>query len=894
MSEKTKVKVCNLKCEYRKNPVGIDVLQPGLSWQLKGKSRNIKQTAYQIQVSEADAFNSYYWDSGKIESDKSVQIKYKGPALKSRKRYYYRIRIWDQNQNRSEWSSINYWEMGILDQEEWQADWITSPEESSQEKNSPYLRKEFNLEDEIKSARVYVTALGLYELELNGEKVGEDCFTPGWTSYNKRLQYQTYEIEDLLQPGKNVVGAMLGNGWYRGELAWEDQKNIYGDKRALLCQLHIKYKNGEEKVVCSDNSWKASTGPILMSEIYHGEIYDARLEEEGWSLPDFDDSTWESVKTINQNKEILVAQENEPVRKIETIKPVELITTPAGETVIDMGQNLVGRVRFAVEGKAGDKVILKHAEVLDKEGNFYTDNLRKARQTVEYTLKGEGKEIYEPYFTFQGFRYVKVEEYPGEITLDNFKGIVLHSDMERTGNFSCSNDLVNQLQHNIIWGQKGNFLDVPTDCPQRDERLGWTGDAQVFINTAAFNMNVALFFRKWLRDLKADQLENGGVPAVIPDVLEDKVASSSAWGDAAVICPWTLYKYYGDKKILQEQYESMKAWVEYIRNQGKDEYLWNTGHHFGDWLALDSEEGSYTGRTDKDYIATAFFAYSTSLLKKTAVILNKKEDAEKYRKLQQNIVSAFRREFVTPNGRIAVPTQTAQILALKFDLVKKEHRSRIIEKLVDLIEENDVHLDTGFVGTPYLCQVLSKNGYHRLAQQLIEKTDYPSWLYQVTKGATTIWEHWDGIKEDGSFWSDDMNSFNHYAYGSIGDWLYRIVGGINPDIENPGFKKINIKPHPGSLNKGFNYAEVSHQSMYGNISCKWKKVKENNAIQIKVEIPENTSATVILPGARQETLTEADQVISEDIPGINKLKEKENRIEMKLGSGCYNFNYKVN
>lgn len=890
------LKITNLRCEYKENPVGIGVMNPRLSWKIQSDMRNVMQKAYQVQVSKDESsFTAIAWDTGKVDSDQSVHVEYLGQALQSRTRYYYRVRVWDREDNVSDWSEVAFWEMGLLNHDEWTADWITPGNDSDSLKSQPcpMLRSTFEVNGKVKSARVYATSLGLYELRLNGARVSDYLFTPGWTNYNKRLQYQTYDVTSMLKRGKNAVGVILGDGWYRGNLAWKDHRNIYGDKLAALVQMHITYEDGSEQTVVSSSEWKSSTGPILMSEIYHGEIYDARLEKNGWDTAGYDDSQWHGVEKLNKTKEMLVAQENVPVKIVQEIKPVCIFKTPAGDTVLDMGQNMVGRIRFTVKGDAGSKVVLQHAEVLDKDGNFYIANLRSAKQTIEYTLKGSGKEQFEPHFTFQGFRYVKLVQYPGNTSLENFTGLVIHSDMEQTGSFRCSNDLINQLQHNILWGQKGNFLDVPTDCPQRDERLGWTGDAQVFIRTACFNMNTASFFTKWLRDLKADQLENGGVPFVIPDVLgkigalgEDS-HSSAAWGDAAAICPWTIYLCYGDKRILEEQYESMKSWVEYIRKQGDNEYLWNTGFHFGDWLGLDAKEDSYVGATSKDYIATAFYAYSTKLLVKTAEVLNKDEDVKEYGELYQNILEAFRKEFVTPGGRIAVPTQTAHVLALMFDLVEEKDRKRTIDTLVSYLEESKYHLTTGFVGTPYLCHVLTQNGYNEAAYKLVMQTDYPSWLYQVIKGATTIWEHWDGIKVDGSFWSADMNSFNHYAYGSIGDWLYRVVAGIDSSTEMPGYKHIYIKPQPGA---GLTFAEGVLQSMYGEIKSSWK-IKEDK-MEVEVSIPPNTRATVVLPFARLDGLYESGKKARE-AQGIMKYESLNNGVKLELGSGLYRFDYKL-
>ncbi|UCE08677.1 MAG: family 78 glycoside hydrolase catalytic domain, partial [bacterium] len=535
----------NLRVEYKVNPLGIDVLQPRLSWEITSDDRAVVQTAYQIRAAEKienlKSGKSLLWDTGKVKSDQSTHVEYKGQTLKSGQRVYWQVRIWDDKDQPSDWSHIAFWEMGLLNQSDWKAAWIQPDidEDITKSQPCPLLRKEFNLSKEIISARAYVTSLGLYEMQINGQRVGDQLFTPGWTSYHKRLQYQTYDVAHLLSRGKNAVGVVLGDGWYRGYSGWNMKRNYYGEKLALLLQIHVIYQDGTLEMIKTDTTWKASTGPILESDIYHGEVYDARLEMGGWSQAGFDDQGWKSVKMIDHSKEILVAPVGPPVRKIQEIKPIKIIKTPKGETIFDMGQNMVGWVRLKVKGQAGTTVTLRHAEVLDKDGNFYTKNLRSAKQRVQYILKGGGEEILEPHFTFQGFRYVAIDGYPGEPGLESLTGIVIHSDMMPTGNFTCSDSLINQLQHNIQWGQKGNFLDVPTDCPQRDERMGWTGDAQVFAPTACFNFDVASFYTKWLKDLATDQFEDGAVPHVVPDVL--KGGASAAWADAAVIVPWTVY-----------------------------------------------------------------------------------------------------------------------------------------------------------------------------------------------------------------------------------------------------------------------------------------------------------------------------------------------------------------
>lgn len=881
------IAVHKLRVEYKDNPLGLDVRYPRISWQLDADERDVMQQAYQLQAAMDQDFGSTVWDSGRVESGQSLHIELKELQLQPKQRYYYRIRVWDQQNRPTEWSDTAWWETGLLSPEDWEAEWITAPLAclDVQAEQAPLLRRSFHVDRQVTRARMYVTSLGLYEVELNGTRVGGDYLTPGWTSYSTRLQFQTYDITRQLAVGDNAVGAWLGNGWYKGNLAWDNKKHVFGDRTALLMQIHLIYADGVEQIIGTNQGWTVSPGPLLMSEIYHGETYDARLEQTGFSRAEYDDQSWTPAEILPYTKDILLAQENVPVKAIEELSPIALLRTPAGETVLDMGQNMVGWMRFSMEGQAGQEFQLRHFEVLDQEGNVYTDNLRAARQTVTYIAKGGGRESFQPRFTFQGFRYVQLTGFPEDLNLQDFAGVVLHSDMEPTGSFTCSNPLLNQLQHNILWGQKGNFVDVPTDCPQRDERLGWTGDAQMFIRTSAYLMNVAPFFSKWLKDLAADQLDNGGVPFVIPHVLDENSHSSAAWGDAAVICPWTIYQCYGDKRILEQQYSSMQGWVEYIRRQGTDEFLWNTGFHFGDWLGLDAKPDSYIGATDRDYIATAFYAYSVELMGKTAEVLGRTEDVQYYSQLHARIKQAFNGEFITPAGRISVATQTACVLALMFGLVEGKAEERTVAKFIELLEESKYHLTTGFVGTPYLNLVLAAAGHYDAAYKLLLQTDYPSWLYQVTRGATTIWEHWDGIKEDGSFWSKDMNSFNHYAYGAIGDFLYRCVAGIEQVEEYPGYKQFLIQPHPGG---GLTSAAAGLESMYGEIRSEWTIA--SGKIELVTVVPPNTSATVHLPDAVLAGVLENGQELQQ-VRGIHAVEQLEQAVKITLGSGEYRFEY---
>ncbi|RKD89838.1 glycoside hydrolase family 78 protein [Mangrovibacterium diazotrophicum] len=878
-----KTEVTNLVCEYHVNPIGLDVHQPRLSWKLLSDDTDVMQTAYEIRVTDGSANGDLLWTSGKVDSDQSVNLVYEGPELKSGQRVYWQVRVWDQNGKASTWSDTAFWEMGLLSPSVWTAFWITGDMvmKNAKERPSPYLRKEFPVAKKVKSARVYVTALGLYELYLNGQKVSADLFTPGWTSYNKRLQSQTYDVTGMLQ-SQNTIGAILGDGWYRGNIAWRGN-NYFGDQIALLCQLRIEYTDGTSEIVKSDDSWKVATGPIISSDIYNGETYNANLEILGWASAGFDDAKWQPAAVIDYTKETLIAPQGEVVKVCDEIKPLKLITTPKGEIVFDMGQNMVGWVQLKAEGVKGDTITLKFAEVLDKDGNFYTANLRAAKATDKFILKGEGEETFEPHFTFHGFRYVQLIGYKKEAELSMITGKVIHSDMKPSGSFSCSNPLINQLQHNIQWGQKGNFLDVPTDCPQRDERLGWTGDAQVFSMTAAFNYNVAAFFTKWLGDVAADQLPSGAVPHVIPDVLKGE-GGSTAWADVSTVIPWNMYLVYGDKRILERQYTSMKAWVDYMHNMAGDDNLWTENWHFGDWLAFATTNSDYPGATtEKDLIATAYYSYSSGILAKTARLLGKEDDAANYQNLSDDIKSAFVQEYVTPHGRLVSHTQTAYSMALSFDLLPKDLIPKAAAYLVQDVSKFG-HLTTGFVGTPLLCKSLSDNGYSDLAFMLLNRKEYPSWLYPVTQGATTIWERWDGQKTDGTFQDVGMNSFNHYAYGAIGEWLYSYVAGINVDPQNPGYKHIILSPHVGG---DLTNASASYNSVYGEIKSDWRI--EDHDFVYNVSIPANTTATVVLPKAKGKELLVNSKPVNDEFKA--RIDSENDQMQIHLGSGGYSFRY---
>lgn len=843
-------RIYGLKCEYRDNPNQIDIRNPRFSWKVEAEEHNVMQVQWKIKVKEAD-INRVVWEFQK-NSNQSFHIEYAGDPLSENKKYLWNVES-TLNDGRILTAQEPVWfETGLFSADRWRGIWI-GKKDREELGNCPLFRKSFISDENYQRARIFISARGLYELSVNGKVQDDYLLTPGWTNYNHHLQYVAYDVTGVLRKGENVIGIRLGDGWYSGEISFNHQTHVYGEAISVAAILVIEYDSGEQ-IITTDSSWKTTDSGILRSAIYDGEIYDLTKEEMNWNCPGYDDSKWQQADPMEDPPANMSGMLNEGTKRIEIIRPKQIIQTPNGDTLVDMGQNMTGWLRITLDGKAGEVVHIKHAEVLDKNGNFYSGNIRLAKQEDRYTLR-DGQNILEPHFTFHGFRYVKILEFPQEIKKEFFEGIVLHTDMKPTIQFESSNPLINQLHHNLVWGQKGNFLDVPTDCPQRDERLGWTGDAQIFCRTACYNFGADAFFTKWLEDVKADQYDNGAIPFVVPDVLprdwrfltEAKLGYahvSAAWGDAITICPWALYLQYGDNRILDQSYNNMKQYIDYIYDGAKhgsgNPYLWDWGPQLGDWLALDSEEGSYRGATDETYIATAYYAYSTRILYQTAEIIGRYKDQKHYYNLYQKIRDNFRATFVK-EGVIPIDTQTAQLIPVYFGLLDEEETKNAVDKLVKLLKTNKEHLTTGFVGTPYLCHVLSEHGYNELAYTLLLQKDFPSWLYQVTKGATTVWEHWDGKKPDGTFWSDDMNSFNHYAYGSIGEWLYRQAAGIDTAHDTPGFAHIIIRPRSD--------ARLSHicciyESVSGRIKSEWRR--ENQKVNYHIEIPANTKATIYL------------------------------------------------
>ncbi len=869
------MRITHLKTNRIANPLGFALGQPALSWVVEDTPDTVQRAA-QVLVSRDAAFERIIFDSGRVEGSGIDSLAYRPPIqLAPRTRYFWKVRVWGETESAE--SDTAWFETAKMD-EPWQAAWITPDVDDN--RLHPILFRQFDLPARPIAARAYICGLGLYHFELNGQRVGDEYFTPYCNAYDQWIQYQTFDITEQLRAGANLVSVMLGNGWYKGRYgADKGVVGCYGDRFALICELHITLENGDERVVVTDRSWSAQPSPVIESDIFDGEMVDARIAKDVR-----DDSATFGVKPIAIDLARLEARRSLPVCINEEIKPVAVIHTPAGETVLDMGQNMTGWVRFRTSAPAGNRIHLQFGEVL-QGGNFFRDNLRTAK--AEYTYIADGSEaVVQPYFTFFGFRYVKVSGWVGELSVDDFTGCVIYSRMDTTGAIETSHEKVNQLFRNALWGQKGNFLDIPTDCPQRDERLGWTGDAQIFSGTACFNMDVAAFFAKYAYDLAKEQTKTGGmVPHIVPMANLNK-GGSAAWGDVATIMPWNVYEFYGDAGILEQQFESMRAWVDYIKNvddASGGRRLWTEGVHFGDWLSLDVSDPTFRrGGTAHDFIASAFYYYSVRLVARAAAALGKPDHAEAYGRLAAEVKAAIQQEYFTATGRLAVPTQTGYVLALFMDLAPDAHRERVKDDLIARLINDNVHLKTGFVGTPYICRVLSNNGANDLAYRLLLNEDFPSWLYAVNLGATTIWERWNSLNPDGSISSTGMNSLNHYAYGSIVEWMYRDMCGLNPSAGDDGvtgFRHALIAPKP---DRSLEWARARYRSAAGLYESGWRI--DDAGLTIDITIPFNASARVVLPDAR------LDNIALNGRPLIEGEQIGES-VELTLGAGHHTIAY---
>ena len=734
--------------------------------------------------------------------------------------------------------------------------WIKPPVETG--KAAVDFRRRFSCEQKVRSAILRISGLGVYSAYLNGKKLGKQVLAPGWTSYSSRVQYETFDVTDLLE-GENLLSMTVGMGWAVGRIGYRGDRGLYSKNLCAVCELELTLSDGTKQYIVSDESFEVWTSQITFTDLYDGETVDKTL------VPTL---LGNAVK--NDNFFNLVEQIGADICEQEKICARELIVTPKGERVIDFGQNMTGYVSLNIQAKHGDRINLSFGEVLDSDGNFYNENYRSAKNDVTYICSGEA-DSFKPTCSFQGFRYVRLNEYPfDDVDLDAFRAIVVHSEMERLGHFACGDAKINQLYHNIIWGQKSNYLDIPTDCPQRDERLGWTGDTQVFCRVGAMNFDVRKFFKKWLGDLRLEQREDGAIYGICPQNFAGNYRTriGAGWGDAATIVPWTMYEIYGDESFLSENFEMMRRWVEYQRSAGDEEYLWLGGYHYGDWLAMDAGEDSYVGATSNDLLATAFYAHSVDLLIRAGEVLGK--DMTEYRALADNVRKAFREYFMengmpkaefplteqvqpgkTPSDSVRQGlTQTALVLILHFNLCLPEERAALADKLCELIDQWGGKMTTGFLGTPYILHALSENGKQDVAYKLFFAEESPSWLYSVNHGATTMWEHWNSLKEDGSFWSTDMNSFNHYAYGAVGDWMYGEICGVKIVDGGVGYKKFRIAPQPCER---LGFARCALDTVAGRIKSAWYYT--NESICFEFSVPEGSEATITLPNGFEETVT---------------------------------------
>jgi alpha-L-rhamnosidase len=840
------------------NPLGYGERQPQLSWKLPAVD-GLRQAACRI-VAASDAAllpeRPDLWDSGWVESGQSLFVDYAGKPLQSRQRVYWQVRYKDGAGEESAWSAPAWFEMALLEKDDWQASWIHLPEDNpAVVAPAPHFRREFNAADKpLKAARLYASAKGIVELHLNGERVGDGHFAPEWTDYRKRIHFTTHDVTALLRPGANAVGAILGEMWYAGPLGYQNKVNFWGDTPELLLQLELTYADGARETIVSDTGWQAATGPIRYANIYMGETYDARLELGDWSAPGHDASTWSGVLAKPIDADILIeAKPNQPVRAIQELAPVRVSPLRPGSWLFDLGQNMVGWARIQVPAAPGRSYTLRFAEMLQDDGTLYTENYRTARSTDHYTCRGHGTETWEPRLTFHGFRYVELSGVPDGTQPDAswITGVVLHNDMPPTGRFTSSHALLNQLQSNIQWGQRGNFLAVPTDCPQRDERLGWTGDAQVFCGTANFNFNTLAFFVKWCSDLRDSQFESGGIPYYVPGLPGEPEKASSAWGDAAVIVPWEVYQSFGYKRILEENFDMMRGWVRFYAESPETGGLVYRGYSFGDWLQPYSRmERSAFGETDTGLIGTAYFARCADLVARAADVLGRPAEAQAHNELLQRIKSAFQHTFFDADGRLTTEyeTQTGYLLALAFDLLQEDLRPPALAHLVRLIQDDaGGHLRTGFLGTPLVCPVLTRFGRADLAYEILFRTTYPGWFFSIEQGATTMWERWNSYTKADGFGPVSMNSFNHYAYGAIGEWMYGAIAGLAP--AEPGYRKIRFQPLPGAQ---LDSAEAVLDSPYGIARSAWQRA--GDGYRLELTVPPNTIGELRWPGRAPQLL----------------------------------------
>lgn len=879
----------HLKVEYGSQV--SDNTEPRFSWILNDSATGACQTAWQVLVASSgkllDEKKADLWNSGRVESSESVFNTYRGAGLQHGKRYYWTVRVWNQDSVATDWAPVQYFDMG-LGGEEWTAVWVGSYESGSGvdsvRPRSILLRKEFRIRKKISLAKAYVTGLGSYRFYLNGEKVSEDLLTPGWTDYPTRIMYQVYDVTQSLKKGDNAAGMMLGNVWYSSGLGWQGGRSYSNGPMMGLMQLVVEYSDGSSEIICTDSSWKWHFAPVVENSLYHGETYDARLEIEGWNAPGLDDSDWDMADPFESREALFSAHTSPPIRVSREILPVSVKKLESGSWVFDMGVNMTGGIRLNVSGEPGTEVVMKFAELLHEDGSVAQENLRSAKATDRYILRGGGPETWEPHFTYHGFRYVEISGLPTEPDSSTVTGINFHNVAMETGSFMCSNELLNSIYGNILNGQRSNMFSVPTDCPQRDERLGWMGDAQIFAATSCYNMDMSGFYAKWVRDIYDSQSSEGWVTDVNPAIVVTDPAKP-AWGDAYIIVPWELYRFYGDKKILRDYYPGYRAWVDYMRRNADQDglYIFDRGGWagYGDWVSVVPSPGKP--------ISAAYYFYSTHLLACFAGILGEEEDAERYGLLADSIRMAFQERFFDAvENTYEGNTQTALLLPVNFGLTPADRLDAVAEHIKEDVVNREYHPSTGFLGTKYLLPTLSDFGYHDVAFRTAVSTSYPSWGYMVEKGATSMWELWNSDTEP----PDRMNSRNHFALGSIGEWFYTHLAGIRIDEKNPGFRHSIIRPLPAD---GLDYVSGSIETPYGRLSSSWKK--EASIFTMKITVPPNTTSSVFIPvpeGTRMELFANGSALVKEgeetgSEPGCTVERIADEFVEVRADAGTYTF-----
>ncbi len=873
--DQSTAKLNSLMCEGQENPLGIDREQPLLQWKMIDSQRGAAQTAYQVLVASSsellDDNQGDMWDSGKVGSDQSVFIRYQGKPLETAKTYFWKVRIWDQNGKVASWSESASWEMGLLSPSDWKAAWIARSNEKPG--RSVYMRKEINLTGkEISKARLFVTGLGSYVFSINGSKVGYDLLTPGWTDFNKRVEYQVYDVEEWLQPGKNALGAELGNMWWSGGVGWKGGVKYSEGPLKLLAQLLVIFEDGTSEVFSTDTTWKWHESPIVYDHIYHGEIYNANLEQEGWDEPGFNDSAWVTAEPARYEG-VVCGPRFPALREELELDAINLTEPVKGEYVFDLGQNMVGWAQFMVAGAKGDTVKLRFAELLHEDGTVAQENLRSARVTDMIICNGDNI-VWEPKFTYHGFRYVQVSGLKTKPEQTDLIGKVIHTSEPFIGEFETSNKLINAIYKNITWGQRGNFFAVPTDCPQRDERLGWMGDAQIFAPTANFNMNLDRFWGKWMTDIFDGQDSAGWVHDVSPAIVVSGPAKPG-WGDACIVIPWLTYTYFGDTRIIEDNYQAMKKWVDYMHSKSENLiYIWGKKgewNGYGDWIAVE--------KSPSEPIGTAYFFYSAKLLSKMAGVIGNTVDSSYYGNLAQKIASAYQSHYWRKDSlNYPGKTQTASLLPLAFGITPPELKDQVVKNLVDNVKAKNMHPSTGFLGTGYILPMLSATGNHDLAYQMINQITYPSWGYMVEKGSTSIWELWNSDSEK----PEGMNSRNHFALGCVGEWMWNTLAGINICEKMPGFKRIIIKPQPvGDLK----WVNAEYETNYGKLSVSWNI--EGEKFSMNLVVPANSNALIIPPALKPGAVLKENgkKVDSGKVKGI-RMDERGNIIAL---AGSYNF-----